>query len=42
MEQGNGKPRREKGDALIHGRISSSLERITDRLVQRGDLEVVP
>ena len=42
MEPRNGQPGREKGDALLHGRISLTFERGTDRRVQRGDLEAVP
>ena len=35
MEQSNGKPQRGQGDAVLHRRISFTLERGTDRSVQR-------
>ena len=39
MEQSNGKPQRGQGDAVLHRRISFTLERGTDRSIQRRDLE---
>lgn len=33
------KPRREKGDPLLYGRVSFAFERGTDRSLFRGDLE---
>ena len=39
MEPRHRQPGRKEIHPLLHGRISSSLERGTDRRVQRGDLE---
>ena len=39
MEPRYHKPRREKGDPLLYGRISFAFERGTDRSLFRGDLE---
>ena len=41
MEPRNGQPGREKGDALLHGRVSLALERGTDGSLFRRDLETV-
>ena len=42
MEPRHRQPGRKEIHPLLHGRISSSLERGTDRRVQRGDLEAFP